>query len=279
MNKIYAIIMIITGTQSPMGWAEQSLDALALKVSEAQVQSRPAPVLSLEQNLTVGDAYLIQTLAVKNLLGNVMPVGFKAGLTSIAAQEKFAVQQPVSGVLLSAGGSEYRNGRFLVANKDYQNMMLEAEIGFVAGDIISQKVTHVDKLKSRFSSVLPVIELPDLSFEYPARIQGVDIIANNVVAKYYLAGKQQDWVGQDLNSLTIQVSKDGERLLQGQGSDAMGNQWQALLWLVNQTIDNGWTIRPGQLLITGAMGQMISAQTGLYDVDFGLLGQITLEVE
>ena len=81
------------------------------------------------------------------------------------------------------------------------------------------------------------------------------------------------------NFLGIEVHKEGDLLLKGDSSDAMGDQWQALLWLVNQTVANGWEIEPGQLLITGAIGKMLPASIGFYQVSYGALGHIDFYVE
>jgi 2-keto-4-pentenoate hydratase len=59
----------------------------------------------------------------------------------------------------------------------------------------------------------------------------------------------------------------------------MGDQWQALLWLVNQTIANGWEIAPGQVGITGALGKMLPVQPGTYRADFAELGTIVWRVQ
>jgi len=64
----------------------------------------------------------------------------------------------------------------------------------------------------------------------------------------------------------------------GEGRDALGNQWETALWLVNTLIENGWTLAVGQFFITGALGQMIPCQVGNYQTDFGKLGRISFSV-
>ena len=69
------------------------------QVIEAVNQQRLMPQFG--DQLDVESAYQLQTMAVENLLAGQRPDGFKAGLTSRSAQEKFAVKQPVAGVLLT----------------------------------------------------------------------------------------------------------------------------------------------------------------------------------
>jgi 2-keto-4-pentenoate hydratase len=83
----------------------------------------------------------------------------------------------------------------------------------------------------------------------------------------------------DPNAVAVTLYKDGEVLNQGTGRDVSGDQWHALLWLVNRTIDSGWTIEPGQLLITGAMGKPVPMSAGLYVADFGRFGRLEWNVE
>jgi 2-keto-4-pentenoate hydratase len=68
--------------------------------------------------------------------------------------------------------------------------------------------------------------------------------------------------------------KNQQLILGGIGADAMGDQWLALQWLINQTLANGWEINPDHLLITGAIGKMLAADPGHYRIDYGPLGII-----
>ena len=123
------------------------------------------------------------------------------------------------------------------------------------------------------------MEFPDLSFDKPEFLQGVDIIANNVVARQFIAGNERDVNALAINDLAIVIRKEGDVILEGQGRDAMGDQWLALLWLVNHTVDNGWPINSGQVMITGALGKMLPAKIGFYRIDYGPLGQIEFLVQ
>ena len=58
----------------------------------------------------------------------------------------------------------------------------------------------------------------------------------------------------------------------------MGNQMLALQWLINRTIESGYNIKKGDLLITGALGKMIAAEKGNYDADFGELGHLAFSI-
>ena len=132
-------------------------------------------------------------------------------------------------------------------------------------------------LKSRIGAVLPAIELPDLNFGDLKGLKGVDLIAANVSATQFIVGEKKD-KALDLDSVNVVLTHDGKAANQGRGADAMGSQWNAALWLVNTMVSKGWTIRPGNVLLTGALGNMIPGKPGQYMADFGELGIIEFEI-
>ena len=44
-------------------------------------------------------------------------------------------------------------------------------------------------------------------------------------------------------------------------------------------IEQGWTIEPGHILLTGALGKMVPGKTGKYIADYGPLGKIAFEIK
>jgi 2-keto-4-pentenoate hydratase len=122
------------------------------------------PLLSRQWSVTVDEAYIIQTLALRRGVNRLQPEGFKACLTSAAGQKKFAVQAPVAGVLVAGSGRHKIDGRYRVNSADYGKMMLEAELGFRVKERISVPIADIASLKTKIQTVLPIIELPDLNF-------------------------------------------------------------------------------------------------------------------
>jgi 2-keto-4-pentenoate hydratase len=281
MNKYAALsLLLINGCLwAPVIWSSPLVKVLSEAVVMSVQESRAAPVLSAKYAFSIDQAYQVQSLAVKQRLGSKRPNGFKAGLTSLASQKKFGVDVAVAGVLLADGHHVKEGGRFVIDRSGFNNIMLEAEIGFRLKTSVKEKVADVATLKMMVAEVLPVVEFPDLSFDRPTLLKGEDIIANNVVAKQHIAGESQSLGSLEINALSVFIYKDGEMILKGSSSDAMGDQWQALLWLINKTVENGWQIDQGQILITGALGKMIPAKPGYYQIDYGALGQIDFLLE
>jgi 2-keto-4-pentenoate hydratase len=226
-------------------------------------------------NLSIEQAYIIQKNYVRKRLADKKPAGFKAGLTTKALQQKFTLDQALTGVLFQNG---HLNPNQPIKLSEFQKLMLETELGFEIDKTIKSPLTNTSEFKQHIKTIFPVIEIPDLGFV--SKPQSIDIIAANVGSAAFIKGKSlSDFENLDLNTLQVTLTQDGKVLNRGQGSDTLGNQWQAGLWLVNTVIAQGWRLEPGQFLITGAMGKMIPANIGNYQADFGILGKITFSIE
>ena len=260
-------------------------------------QGKPIPLFSqyyrqssADSQTLIKDAYSVQKHYVELRQGNDENnnknsdriIGYKAGLTSAAGQAKFAVSEPLSGVLFNSGTKPLSAD---LHRSQFGQLMVETELGFRLNTSVTTPIKSVAELKSLVGFVLPVIELPDLGFaklgiSQSAKLTGADIIAANVAAHSFIFGPEIPINHTpDLNQLSVSLARDDETINQGKGSDALGDQWQALLWLVNQLIAQGYTITNEQVLITGALGQMLPAEVGQYRADFGLLGRLNFSVK
>ncbi|WP_144392622.1 2-keto-4-pentenoate hydratase [Pleionea sediminis] len=241
--------------------------------------NQPIVHLSSQQNATEEEAYQIQKRYVTLRLNNNEEsiAGFKGGLTSKAGQQKFNVNNALAGVLFNSGRQS--TGK-LFKQSDYGKLMVETELGFLLNGPISTPVKSMSDLKKLVKSVVPVIELPDLGFKQPKSLQGIDIIAANVAANEFIMGKPVSISAIDnLNSLSVTLSRDSQLVNSGKGSDALEDQWQALLWLVNHTVQQGYTIEHDHLLITGALGKMLPGTPGKYIAKFDSLDNIEFVIQ
>lgn len=237
-----------------------NIDVMSQEVYQAYQQKKPMPNLSKKYELDMSLAYQLQRSYVRSRLQSEHIAGFKAGLTSDEAQTNFHINRPIIGVLFKEGQKKDKSE---LALNDYRGLMIEAELGFIFDKRLSKKVNSVDELKSYIQKIVPVLELPEVSFE-STLTEAVDLVAINTGAAYFIPSDSINWLGQDINDITVTLSHDGRIILQGQGRDALGDQWEALRWLVNQVIAHGWVIEKGHLLITGALGGMVDVQPGHY---------------
>ena len=255
--------------------ADIDQDAAVAKLMANAKAGQPTAVLSARiGNYSEQQAYQIQTALVTKRLAGGEPFGFKAGLTSSASQQKFAVSGPVAGVLLAAPLTKESNK---ISQAGYHRMMMEMELGFRLKKAVTQPLS-LAQLKANIAQVMPVIELPDLGFDQPTQLTAVDIIASNVAAKQLLLGPAIAFSAIDVNALPLSLRLGEQQLLQANSHEVMGDQLAALQWLINRSLANGWVIKPEQLLITGAVGNMLPAKPGDYRADFEALGTINFRI-
>ncbi len=240
------------------------VEDLAKRLLHAREQQQPIPTLSQEIHLDMSHAYAVQAAYIRACLAKDKIAGFKAGLTSQEAQLYMGVNRAMIGVLLKSGDLSQQPA---ISLKDYRQLVVETELGFIVNRPIKKSVTSIAELQSYIGQIVPVIELPDLGFE-KSPVLATDLVAANAAAAAFIYRKDINWLGQDVNSMNVSLSLDGKILNQGRGEDAFGDQWEALRWLVNQVLANGWTIEKGHLLITGALGEMIVAQPGHYRAQY-----------
>ena len=263
----------ITGKyELPKYSSELELGNILMKAHEAK---QKIPVVSAHNpNLDVKGAYRVQKAYVEQRLSRDQIAGFKAGLCTKAAQKSFGLYAPAAGVLFASGKNTVSP---IIEKSAFKRLLVETEIGFMVAKPITQPLKDVSELYGYIQTVMPVIELPDVGFAGKPR--GVDIIAGNVASAQFIAGKEREFRGIDLNSIFVTLTLDGEVVNIGRGTDSMEDQWKAALWLINNIVEQGWKIEPGQIFITGALPKAIPGKPGKYVADFERLGKISFEIK
>ncbi|MGX5172495.1 2-keto-4-pentenoate hydratase [Aliikangiella sp. IMCC44653] len=274
LKQVIILFYLLFGISS--AFAAESFPA---KVYHAKQNQRPMPHLSLQNNtiqISEAEAYQLQKSLVE-LHKNDSIAGYKAGLTSQQSQQKFNLDHALSGVLLASGNI---SDPTKIQLKQASQLMIETEIGFILNQPIVQPVKNIAELKTAIEAVAAVIELPDLGYEHASKISALDLIAANLASHQYLMLDPVD-INQikEINSISTHLYYQDKLLFKGQAQDALGDQWQALLWLVNHLLQSGYQLSTGDLLITGALGKMVKAQSGSYHATFDQLGEIKFTIQ
>ena len=105
------------------------------------------------------------------------------------------------------------------------------------------------------------------------------MLAANVGSARYIVGRRRtslDEVNPD--EVRITLKKEGTVMHQTSGGIVKGGQWGNLMTLINQLVDLGYTIRSGNIIICGALGEVHPATPGSYSADYGALGGIDFEL-
>ncbi len=259
---------VISPAQSASEWADEIVKALERR--------QPIPAIGVtSRNGIESTGYMVQRELVKKLVaaGDEV-VGHKAGATSTAAQMKFGLLEPVAGELFK---SQLKDTATFVSLREAKGMVVEMEIGYELKLTIRSEPANIEELKSYVREVRPIVELPNIHFT-EENVSAADLIASNVGAHTVILGRPKPLELVDLNKVEATLEKNGEQIAQGKGSDAMGDQWEALLWLVRQRLREGYEINRNDLLITGALGKVVPAEAGRYVADFGRLGRVTFSM-
>ena len=257
---------------------EKKSDVIETWVSaliHAELNNERKPLLSQRYNVQNMDtAYKIQTEYVRWKLqqGDTIS-GYKAALTAEAGQKLFGAVGPGSGVLFAAGK---RLSGVSLDLTDFHRPGLEVEIGYRLSAAITEPVNR-NTVMSKVGEILPMVEVVDIGYAdsqgQQSDIRAIDLMAGNSGSAEYIIGTFDHFDG-DLNELVVSLSLDGNLLFSGQGSDAMGDQRDALVFLINQTLELNYSLQRGHYLMTGSLGRLHFAEPGSYLARYGEYGQI-----
>jgi 2-keto-4-pentenoate hydratase len=100
------------------------------------------------------------------------------------------------------------------------------------------------------------------------------MIAANITAALFVEGEGRDPRGIDLDALPMSFARDGQTVARGVGRESLGSQWESLRTLVNLIVARGGRIEPGQVVLTGKIGDKGWLTPGAYHGDFGPLGTV-----
>jgi len=268
-----ALILLAWACPSPAAGDRE----LALAIYKSFKAGQALPLASKEMaGLTLAHAYGVQAALLAIFRSHMDQVaGFKAGLTSKAVQQRFGAKGPAFGVLMSSMRSYGE-----VDRKSYYRLMLEVEIGYLLGKPISSPVTH-RTVRQYVVGIAPAVELPDLAFADLKAITLPDIVAANVTCRGFILGKTVRTGQVDPNAVQGQLWRDGKALGPAvSGKAALGSQWEALAWTVNQALALYGPLGEGSVIITGSLGPMFPGEPGSYKAVFsGGLGQVAFEVK
>lgn len=236
------------------------------------------PVRDLIAAGDVATAYAVQAANTRLATGAGRSIaGRKIGLTSPAVQLQLGVDQPDSGVLFA--DREVPDGG-VVGWATLLQPKVEAEVVFVLGaDLPDRPVGAADVIRAT-EFVAAGLEIVD------SRIAGwdisiVDTVADNASSgMYVLAPFPVSLRHRDLKDVTMRLLADGEEVSGGSGAACLGHPVNAVVWLANTAWQLGEPLRAGEVVLSGALGPMVTARGGVrYEAHVDGLGRVGVEFE
>src|SRR5690606_24285021 len=152
---------------------------------------------------------------------------------------------------------------------------IEGEVAFMVGDDLDAgPLTPAD--------VAGAIDWAAAAFEIvDSRIRNwqigiLDTIADNASSRLFVLGTDVHPLdAHDLRLCGAVVERFGEPVSVGAGAACLGNPLNAVLWLARKMIEVGQPLRRGDLVLSGAVGPMVSVQPGdVFELRINGLGSV-----
>jgi 2-keto-4-pentenoate hydratase len=223
-------------------------------------------------------AYMVQS-RVRELTGQPI-AGWKIAATSAAGQQHLGVDGPLAGQI-PLDHVHVPNAPIDLCG----NHMRIAEIEFAF--VLARDITPGERFADRDNALDAVaelrfgIEFPDTRFVDVTAVGALQIIADNACTRDYVLGEtvQRDWRSADLaqcEMVGVVAGDAGRRQIHGSGDQVLGHPVDALIWLLRELGDYGYTIRKGQFVTTGSCCPPFAVYPGdLIEAHLGSLGLIT----
>lgn len=202
--------------------------------------------------------------------------GYKLGFTGLEPRP-FGAPSPIYGRLFKS--LEFTNGDTVVIDETFaagaQGVELAIRFSQDALFQTSDFPLSDETILSLIDAVAPAFENPDLAFS--GEFNYLDIIAQNTGSRFYVLGDfvPVDHLSGSIDDIPVTVTKDGEVMLEGSASDALGSQLNAVEFLLQQLAQEGIPVREGEIVATGSLGGDLGLEPGTFVGDFGEVGQVS----
>lgn len=245
---------------APAAWAACATDAEIAAFVESYTAKTPAQALSPGGSME--DSLCTQSklaAALEPHMGVV--IGYKAGLTSKPAQERFGAAEPVRGLLFQ--NMMLQDGATLDAPWG-AIPMVEADLVLVVADAGINNATTPEEALVHISAIRPFIELPDLTLAKGQPLTAETITAMGVGTRLGVLGApvmvdDPAEMARMLEGMSVTLrDAGGGVLVQAPGRAVLGHPVNAALWLRSK----GVVFKAGDLISVGSFGPLFPPRAG-----------------
>jgi 2-keto-4-pentenoate hydratase len=254
--------------------AADAVIAAADRLAAATASGIPcSPINDLLGLVDIDAAYRTQSTLTERRVGRgARIIGKKIGLTSAAIQAQVGVDRPDFGVL-------FDDMRFEDDEEIPFGILLqpraEAEVAFLLSKSITDASDH-EAIRDAIALQFPAIEVVD-SRVANWKIQITDTVADNASSGVFMIGTQ----GYPLDAVepvdvVMRMLRNGEVVSTGEGPACLGDPLNAVAWLAETMIGVGTPLQAGDIVLSGALGPMVSVTPGdVFVADIQPLGKVT----
>ncbi|MES2498475.1 MAG: fumarylacetoacetate hydrolase family protein [Pseudomonadota bacterium] len=239
---------------------EKDLNPTARRLRDAYSTGPIAPMRDALDPTDIDGAYRVQAINTAHWIGEGRRlVGRKIGLTAKAVQAQLGVDQPDFGALFA--DMEIADGGFLDPARAIQPKA-EAEIAFILGRDITDPEASVDEIAASIDHATAAIEIVDSRIA-DWKISFADTVADNGSSAFFVLGKERKpLAGLDLYTCGMVLEINGAIVSLGAGAACLGHPLNAVRWLSRALASRGEPLRAGDILLSGALGPMVTMTPG-----------------
>ncbi|RXR27685.1 2-keto-4-pentenoate hydratase [Sphingobium fluviale] len=237
-----------------------SHDDLARRLREAYTTGAIPPLRDGLEPTDGAGAYAVQDINTRHWVEHGRRiVGRKIGLTAKAVQAQLGVDQPDYGVLFD--DMQILDGGVLPDGKVIQPKA-EAEVALVLGKDIAKTHVTADDIAAATEYAVAAIEIVDSRIA-DWKITFADTVADNGSSAFFVLGREKKPLdGLDLFTCGMALEINGQIVSVGAGAACLGHPLNAAAWLAQVMIANGSPLRAGDIMLTGALGPMVTLSPG-----------------
>lgn len=236
-------------------------ETLAARLRAAYAGSPVAPLRDGLDPDDVEGAYAVQAINTRFWTGSGRRiVGYKIGLTSLAVQRQLGVDQPDFGVLFD--DMCVPDGGTLSASKLLQPKV-EAEVALVLARDLDREDASPRDVEAAAAYVVSALEIVDSRIA-DWTIRFADTVADNGSSAFFVLGTHKRAPGEiDLAGCEMSLTANGVSASSGTGAACLGHPLNAAAWLARTLSARGVPLRAGDVLMTGALGPMLTLEPGM----------------
>jgi 2-keto-4-pentenoate hydratase len=204
---------------------------------------------------TLDEARCAQDRLVRVLEATWGPiVGYKAGLTNPAMQERFQVGHPLRGTLLR--DMLLQDGAEVPARFGARPLYEPDLIAIVRGPGLARART-LEEAAREIAFIVPFVELPDVMLDPERPAGAAALLAANVGARLGVLGRPipvevNAAFIESLATMTVVFEEDGQEVARGPGAAILGHPLNAAMWLAQSLEQEGIELRLGDMLSLGS---------------------------
>ncbi len=224
-----------------------NLNSIASLLDNAQANQQAVDQINQTRNLTLDEAYAIQSILVsKRLIRGHKIHGVKMGFTSKEKMKQMGVNDLIWGVLTS--DMQYHNNAEINLSR-FIHPRIEPEIAFLLKKDIDEGYSEktMKEYVEAVSSALEIIDSRYRNFKFSLE----DVIADNCSSSAYILGEWQE-VNTKIEAIAMGLYEDGIEIRQGNSNNILDNPWNSFHESVRISGIYGHKHKKGDVVLAGA---------------------------